>query len=351
MRPSTPPRDIVLVHIPKTAGTAVRDALMATSGGRRVLFDYGPKASKTSKEIEATYSGDDTAAPVTTLRQVFDNDTPTFLAGHFPAAKYWPFFAPESFITFLRDPVDRVLSEFSHHRNRYGYEADIETFIRRPRLRNVMTRYLHGTDPRRFGFVGITETMAEDCAHLAAYLGIRVEVATTNVGVADPLVEQYKADPELRARIAELNRDDHALYDLFARRRDATTTPPLPKALACVGKAALVEGCRLRGHAIDTTNETAVIVVEILLGDEVIATRKANRFDADLQAAGLSRTGKAAFDFNLRRALRARSPENRFGHLTVRVKGTDLPLEGTPIRRQDVRQSFVEARERDQARK
>jgi hypothetical protein len=73
-----PRRDIVFMHIPKTAGTSLRFALAAQAGKRAVLLDYGP-APETSPVLRDPAVAADLRAHVAAPQGLL-------LAGHFPVS-------------------------------------------------------------------------------------------------------------------------------------------------------------------------------------------------------------------------------------------------------------------------
>ena len=332
MSGSSAPREIVFVHIPKTAGTAVRSALVHALPDYRTVFDYGPKSTATSEAWREALAGADDPKALTGFRQALAEVDGVLLAGHFEAFKYWNLFAPESFIAVLRDPVERVLSEFSHHRARYGYEDPIEVFIERPRLRNVMARYLRGTDPRRFGFIGISERLERDIARLSDRLGVKLKMPRTNIGIHDEVVAGHMKDEALRRRIRELNAEDQALYDFFLDRAPGETVrEALPAALAGLGVAgrmrATLKG-ELTGWAVDGADEK-IVELEVLSGERVIGRVRADGFSKWLLTRQFSRNGIGAFSFDLKAALMALPEAERLAAVTVRPVGGQTPITGT----------------------
>ncbi|MCW2308626.1 sulfotransferase family protein [Rhodobium gokarnense] len=331
MSGSSAPREIVFVHIPKTAGTAVRGALVKALPDYEAVFDYGPKSSATSEAWREALAVADNPMALAGFRQAIAERGRVLLAGHFEAFKYWNLFAPESFIAVLRDPVERVLSEFSHHRGRYGYEDPIEVFIERPRLRNVMARYLRGTDPRRFGFIGISERLERDIPRLSDVLGVRLKVPRTNIGVHDETVAGHMKDAALRHRIRELNAEDQALYEFFLDRAPGeAVADPLPPALAGIGVAgrmrATLEGT-LTGWAVDGVSERAV-ELEVRSGEAIIGRVRADGFSKWLLTRQLSRNGIGTFTFDLKAALGALPEAERLQTVTVRPVGGVTPIAG-----------------------
>ena len=100
---------MIYLHIPKTAGTSFRKSAEQYFGPAQVLSDYGEQSSSTSEDIRsAVYAENDLAS----LRET--GLEKKFLTGHFSMAKYREIFPDSPVVTFFRNPVDRVISEYVH---------------------------------------------------------------------------------------------------------------------------------------------------------------------------------------------------------------------------------------------
>ena len=193
--------------MPKTAGTSLRVTLTRRAGRRTVLWDYGA-ARETSPEIRALGEGGDGHA---TLRAAAPAPRDMVLIGHFPARRYWDCFNADSFVTFVRDPVARVVSDWNHQVVMQGLTQDLLTYAAQPNRRDVMSRML-GPHWRRFGFIGLTERYAECLPLLSAHLGIALDAERLNGGLYPDDMPRGLVDPQTAARIAAWNPMDMALH-------------------------------------------------------------------------------------------------------------------------------------------
>lgn len=306
-------RDVVFVHIPKTAGTSLRVMLERAAEGHTILRDYG-KARETTPELYALVheKGD-----VASFRETFGRGKKGIvLSGHFPAHRYWDFFNAESFVTFLRDPIDRVISEYNHFVNHHGWTQDFEAFATAPQFRNSMARHLAGVELDAFGHVGLTEEFERDLPRLCAFLGTELPLQRRNRG-------DYSALPlpaGHRRTIAELNQDDIALYERV-RTRPRAPLPPEPDGY--VGRVALADGHIAKGYLCNQRREF-LAEMEILAGGRVIGCIKADRFNRASRTRGFSRSGLCGFWIDLRDYEPA--AEYRF-----RARGTEYELPGSPL--------------------
>ena len=189
---------IVSVHIPKTAGSSFR-TLLTQIYGNRLALDYGG---------EVTGLG---SAEV--------------VHGHFAATKYLERFPDAKIITWLRHPVERVISYYyywlrteRHGNPNHDYFLDnklsLLEFARFPPLRREIASYIEGVDPGRFFFVGIVERYGCDVQKLAELLDWpEILAVRENVTLDKPDVSL-----ELREEIARLHSDEMALYRRFAEK-------------------------------------------------------------------------------------------------------------------------------------
>jgi hypothetical protein len=327
-------RDIVFLHVPKTGGTAVRTALVGGCRDRRVLFDYGAAEKQTTPALREALYRDGHEGDGATLRRRLDDRRGLLLAGHFKATKYWDAFHPDSFVTFLRDPIDRLISEYNHYVERRGMATPIEEFLDKTMFRRHVTYLFRGVDPAEFGFVGFTETFEDDMRALSAKLGRPLAAIRENEGAYGPELREKAADPVFRKHVRRLVSEDHDLYRRLRNRYEKLRTRRLA-ALADTagyrGRVRLARGGRLVGYAVHRDVE-AVLELEVHAGGRLVTRVRADRYRPWLSASGRSRSGVGGFEVPLRRLLLAAGRPFLPATASVRIAGTDLELPGSPVR-------------------
>ena len=213
---------LVSLHLPKTAGTSFATSLAsAFGGGYRADYDDLPmQAPRWGRRLQAIRAGGALRGSLPPAVRC--------VHGHFLPLKYRLALGrrPARYITWLRDPVERVVSHYHFWRrdydgadpaqplrNRMLHEQwSLERFALGPELRNVYSEYLWGFPVTAFAFIGITERYAADLAWFASrHLGAGA-VAATALANPDRDSAGYALDPGLRQRIERHHAADMAIY-------------------------------------------------------------------------------------------------------------------------------------------
>lgn len=160
---------LFFVHIPKTAGTSFRFAAEAAFGAGQVIYDYGPASHKTHSGLqENLYQPQSLTQWGCNHPLVLDADFEAvnrwikaqdmrLFGGHCVVHKYRHLFPSERTVTFMRNPVDRVVSFYHHHVRQLNYGGTLREFAAEKRFANLQSFYTRSTPVSEFGFIGITE--------------------------------------------------------------------------------------------------------------------------------------------------------------------------------------------------
>ena len=194
---------LISVHIPKTAGTTFRELLADYFGDDLCLF-YGGWRDRHLAAI---------SQPPPSLRCIH---------GHFHARDFEVPFPDGRRIVWLRDPVERVCSEYEHHCRHRDPQNSLSTlvgagtglleFAEHPEARNTQTRVLQGLAIEDFAFVGISERFDAELVRLRAATGIGLPSGHhVNANPARRTVRYPLAADQYRT-VLRLNREDHELY-------------------------------------------------------------------------------------------------------------------------------------------
>jgi hypothetical protein len=220
---------IVFVHIPKTAGTAVREALFRARPGAANLCDYGPDHPQTSPLVKALRYGPD--GDLRRLKTSLDRADAYTLAGHMKAKPVGRVFGPERLATVLRDPVERVVSNWRLYRRRGLFEGSLLEFARLPEIRNVQFRYTRPYQPWQWLFMARQDCLEADMAELSLRLGTEIRVERLNAAPEGPM----EIAPFERRQIEALNGEDLELFESRRGLSHAAGSDQEPRAAAAPG--------------------------------------------------------------------------------------------------------------------
>jgi Sulfotransferase family len=217
-------RLIISVHLPKTAGTSFAAGL-DTHFRRRFLRDYSDFPMNTPQPER------NRAALQASLRNAeSDFAHVECIHGHFLPIKYLLLVHQREvkFVTWLRHPVERLLSHFYHwkisytprsaplHRRVVEEDWTIERFCLGPEVRNLYSQFLWGFPISYFDFIGITEFYEDDLAYFGQhYLGAYIQAKKLNVRKHSA----YQIDRSFRNEIEAFHDRDIELYGNALEKR------------------------------------------------------------------------------------------------------------------------------------
>ncbi|HND62402.1 MAG TPA: sulfotransferase family 2 domain-containing protein [Opitutaceae bacterium] len=204
---------IISVHIPKTAGVSFR-LMLAQLFGEGFVQHYW--------EI--------TDAHGRVLRDIPAHAT--CVHGHFVAQVVADRYPGAPLITWVRDPVERVVSSY-HHRLRnpdwrhpvcvelHRMKLSVEQYAEIELVRNEMARFMGTKRPADFAFIGLVEEIDASIARFFEQFGLpRVDVPRENVN-PERRAWRYELPESTRRRILELNAQDAAIYEACRERWSA----------------------------------------------------------------------------------------------------------------------------------
>jgi len=225
---------IIFLHIPKTAGTSLRNLIEQEYSSSQCLPVYQPWPYQPA--VLAEMKAKLPAAKI--------------LYGHLLFGLHQQLNIEAQYVTFLRDPIERVISFFNH--NAYHPNSEYHKAIqnglsllkllkseRAPQANNLMTRMLAPYQPndllddervfeqalenidKHFCMVGLMEKFAESVDLLGKKLGWQSspEIPHLNV-VSNKHIQEV--DAQTQAALEKYNRLDMLLYEHVSRNFSAT---------------------------------------------------------------------------------------------------------------------------------
>lgn len=199
--------EIILYHVPKTAGTTFFIALVQVYGAEKIAGYFNERI---------------------VLSEGVDLKTIKAIQGHVPARKYFrPGKAKE--IIWLRNPIKRLISLYcywlstppaedgnNHHNYLRENNLNIVEFAKIPEIRNEMSTYIGGRNLTDFYFVGIQDFFKDDLKDLAKMLnwqGFHITYENKNKHPNyNFLMTSIQADSNIMKQLIALNIEDLNLY-------------------------------------------------------------------------------------------------------------------------------------------
>jgi hypothetical protein len=209
---------LLSMHIPKTAGTSFRIALQGHFDDA-ILLAY--RGQIRAKEPVVRFEGKlltelDEPSKARLAEYCRTNDV-RCIHGHFTLPSLCELFPEAKCITFLREPVDRLISAYNHLFATMPAAAErtsFEEFTQNPRTRNVYAQLGILDHLDALTFIGITEEYERSLRlleHRFPHFG-SLTVEEANVSQQKRFTKR-DVTPEMRSRLRELNDADVEIYE------------------------------------------------------------------------------------------------------------------------------------------
>ena len=162
--------------------------------------------------------------------------------GHFFADAFDDLFPTHELISWVRDPVQRVVSNYHHFlrspdmrddccRALYEQKLSLLDFAQLDWMRNETSRYFAGKSLEQFHFVGVAERFSESLHVFGERFGwpsgMRAPRENVNPARTAP---DYRLSRRVHAQLLELNATDAALYEAALARLDQQLHVPAKRA-------------------------------------------------------------------------------------------------------------------------
>ena len=215
--------ELISVHTPKCAGTSFRHSLANAYSEEKVFFDYadrvGDPASPINLDPEGFMAG---------MRCSDRLEGISAIHGHFNINKYSYMESKCARITFLRHPLERLVSHYffwmstnRHGHSLHNYVIDnnlsILQFSRLPYIRYFYTNVMfRNVDMAVFDFIGRYEDHDHEMDRLGRLLGKTLDVKKMNTNKYedyDGKRTHILTNQDIRCRLIDTLSDEIRFYD------------------------------------------------------------------------------------------------------------------------------------------
>lgn len=209
---------IISVHLPKTAGTSFIKTLKLVYGNK-LMVDYADTPINTTP-----FKRKATAFTKNIKNRFKDFKEIECIHGHFMPYKYASIRSNVIYITWLRDPVERLASHYYYWKNNYNENHSfslhkrvveenwsLEKFAFSKEIRNIYSKFLWRFPLNKFHFIGITEYYEEDLKYFSTkYFNRKLEVFKDNRNTERSGL--YIKDKLMRREIEKFHEKDMEIY-------------------------------------------------------------------------------------------------------------------------------------------
>ncbi|VBB09062.1 sulfotransferase [Lucifera butyrica] len=218
---------LISVHVPKCAGSSFCQWLQATYSEENVYLDYCDGLTEPVSIVNID--------PCGFLEKYRDGypelEHKRVVHGHFWVKKY-QYLKNAIRITFLREPVERAISQYfywlkfphtgSVHSYFLDYKLSIEQFCRLPLIQNIYTElFFRDVDMAVFDFIGGYSALGQELLRLGKILQVNVALPEVNTNPSESYnikVQEIRENKTLLSKLQKLLAEDIRFYEKYAGR-------------------------------------------------------------------------------------------------------------------------------------
>ena len=218
----------ISLHIPKTAGTSFRMALQHLYGTKLMLAYRGQLRGDGWLSSAGDYRGRPPVTPIggkelveldesrrEELYEYCRTHDVQCIHGHFELPPMIELFPDAHCITFLREPVARLISSYNHWhltKPEAAQRTPFEQYLELPMTRNMYDQHGLLDCLDSLTFIGITEQYDRSLRLLEKMYPELGYLHMEEQNVSEKKVKKTDVTPEMKERIRELNTGDLEIY-------------------------------------------------------------------------------------------------------------------------------------------
>lgn len=203
---------VFFIHIPKTAGTSFRLAAEACFPSDGIVYDYNQRSAETSQLVRH-FLYESAFEDFWGFYRALHDNPPYLVGGHVRAVRFIDGLGAHQSVTFLREPLQRMISEYHHFCRHQGYEDTLRAFFSNPKMHNRMSKAMRDVPLEALGVVGLTERYAESLELVNQRYDWALQMREDNLAQEHPGA-LHPVDSEDEALFYKQNSQDVALYEL-----------------------------------------------------------------------------------------------------------------------------------------
>lgn len=285
---------IFFVHIPKTAGTSLNVAAEQYFDGNKIEKDYGPSSDATTPLVHTNIYAEN-AGGAYALHQAIIGNNIKWLTGHVFAERYVHLVGAENTLSFVRDPVARVISEYHHRVRHFDLKRDFTEFYRDPAETNKQFRMIGELAWQAFHLVGTIEHYTDCLALLAQTKNLPLPVMQTNISPDKP---DLHISEETRTDIKKWNERDCLFVEQVRTYLSKRLETYAQGQAFCFHDSGFVPDQHIIGWAF-YEGDPAPVDVGLFIDEVLVQTTKATEYRLELKQLLTPRAGHNGYRFVL----------------------------------------------------
>lgn len=263
-------------------------------GSASIERDYGIDAPHTSDTVRRFIYESDTVDQYGFLKATQKAGT-CWVTGHAPADRFLHLFGAPNTISFVRDPVERVISEYRHLARANKTDQNLEQFYKSESETNKQFKMIGIPPWRAYHLVGSQNSYERCVALLAAELGVALEALSENIR---PAGDNAPVNEEIQQAIRDHNELDCRFVTQVRAYLDQHLAAHDAGKAFCYHEYGLIPDTHIIGWSFYRESNAAV-QLNLLVDGELRETVLASEHRAELQAIGAPRMGHCGFRFVL----------------------------------------------------